>query len=132
VGNNLCDRLTLEETFRQFAHAASLGIQVLALIVLVLGSLEAAVGIVRVMISTRASNAARRAVWLEYSRWLVAGLTFQLAADIIDTMVVPGWQDLARVGIIAVISTFLTYFLDRDIDSIRERDAEVARHASEH
>jgi uncharacterized membrane protein len=132
VGNNLRDRLTLEETFRQFAHAASLGIQVLALIVLVRGSLEAAVGIVRVMISTRASNAARRAGWLEYSRWLVAGLTFQLAADIIDTMVVPGWQDLARVGIIAVIRTFLTYFLDRDIDSIRERDAEVARHASEH
>lgn len=120
----------MEETFRQVAHAASLGIQTLALLVLVLGSIEAALGVFRVMISPRATNATKRHVWLEYSRWLVAGLTFQLAADIIDTMVVPGWMDLARVGIIALIRTFLTYFLDRDIDSIRERDAHVAHQGS--
>ena len=119
----------MEETLKQFAHAASLGIEALALLVIVLGSLQAAVGVLRVMISPRSTNADKRAVWLEYSRWLVAGLTFQLAADIIETMVVPGWDDLARVAVIAVIRTFLTYFLDRDIEAIAERDKRGAEHA---
>ncbi len=38
-------------------------------------------------------------------------------------MVAPGWEDVGKVAAIAVIRTFLTYFLDRDIDAMRERDA---------
>jgi hypothetical protein len=61
--------------------------------------------------------------------WLVAALTFQLAADIVRTMVVPGWDDIGRVAAIAVIRTFLTFFLDRDIDALRERNARGVDHA---
>src|SRR5262245_45042153 len=35
-----------------------------------------------------------RAVWLRFSRWLVAGLTIQLAADIIETALAPSWEDI--------------------------------------
>ena len=42
----------------------------------------------------------------------MAGLTFQLAADIVHTTVTPGWDEIGRVAAIAVIRTFLTFFLD--------------------
>jgi uncharacterized membrane protein len=60
-------------------------------------------------------------VWLRYSRWLVAGLTFQLAADIIESSITVGWEAIVRLGAIAVIRTFLNYFLSRDIAEVREQ-----------
>jgi len=54
-------------------------------------------------------------------RWLVAGLTFQLAADIIGTSVVPTWDEVGRLGAIAVIRTFLNYFLERDLTEVEQQ-----------
>jgi len=56
-------------------------------------------------------------------RWLAAALTFQLAGDIVHTAVTPTWDDIGRLAAIAVIRTFLTYFLERDIRNLRERQA---------
>ena len=63
-----------------------------------------------------------RRLWLVYARWLVAGLTFQLAADIIESSITPSWEAIAKLGAIAVIRTFLNYFLGRDMEETRERD----------
>jgi uncharacterized membrane protein len=62
-----------------------------------------------------------RAVWLRYARWLVAGLTFQRAADILETAIAPSWEDIGRLGAIAVIRTFLNFFLERDLTEVLER-----------
>src|SRR5215471_17717137 len=62
----------------------------------------------------------RREVWLQYARWLIAGMTLQLAADIIETAITTDWVSLGRVGAIAVIRTFLNYFLERDVAEARE------------
>jgi uncharacterized membrane protein len=62
----------------------------------------------------------RRALWLRYGRWLVVGLTFQLAADIIESSTAPSWEAIGMLGAIAVIRTFLNYFLGRDIQEERE------------
>jgi uncharacterized membrane protein len=63
-------------------------------------------------------------VWLRLGRWLVAGLTFQLAADILETAITTGWDEVARLAAIAAIRTFLNFFLERDIDNVRDRRAE--------
>jgi uncharacterized membrane protein len=63
-------------------------------------------------------------VWLRFDRWLVAALTSLLAADIIGTSIAPTWQEIGQVGAIAVIRTFLNYFLGRDLDELRKADAE--------
>ena len=101
----------------------------MALIVIVIGAVEAAAGMVRVIFNRSMPEHERHAVWLEFSHWLVAALTFQLAADIVGTMVVPGWDDIGRVAAIAVIRTFLTFFLDRDMEKLRERNARGGAHA---
>jgi uncharacterized membrane protein len=64
---------------------------------------------------------ASRAVWLRYARWLVAGLTFQLAADILETAIAPTWQDIGQLAAIAVIRTFLNFFLERDLQEALQR-----------
>jgi len=67
----------------------------------------------------------RRDVWLRFGRWLIAGLTFQLAADIIETSITTNWQAVVRLGAIALIRTFLNYFLERDVSEVRARQHEV-------
>ena len=54
-------------------------------------------------------------VRLTMARFLVLALEFQLAADILATSVAPTWQQLGRLGLIAVIRTFLAYFLEREM-----------------
>jgi uncharacterized membrane protein len=48
--------------------------------------------------------------------WLLLGLEFELAADIIASVVSPTWEDIGELGAIAVIRTFLNYFLEKDLE----------------
>jgi uncharacterized membrane protein len=48
--------------------------------------------------------------------WLLLGLEFELAADIIGSVVSPTWYDIGQLGAIAVIRTFLNYFLEKDLE----------------
>ena len=52
-----------------------------------------------------------------FARWLVAGLTFQLAADILATLIAPSWDELVRRGTIAAIGTLLN-FLEKDLSEV--------------
>jgi uncharacterized membrane protein len=110
----------MEDALKGIAAYVSLGLQAVALLVIVIGAIEAVIHISRVMLERHAANTDKRAVWLEFARWLVAGLTFQLAADIVQTTVAPSWDEIGRLAAIAAIRTFLTFFLDRDIDTMRE------------
>jgi uncharacterized membrane protein len=89
-------------------------IDAFALLIIVLGTAEVAFK-VAIAFFRPMGEVAARAVWLRYARWLVAGLTFQLAADIIETSVSTSWQTIGRVAAVAVIRTFLNYFLEKDL-----------------
>jgi uncharacterized membrane protein len=98
-------------------------IDAVALLVILIGTFEVVVRITRVAFGAH-SNQFMRDVWLRYARWLVAALTFQLAADIIETSISSSWETIGRVGAVAVIRTFLDYFLDRDLSEVRTRQQE--------
>lgn len=100
-------------------------IDAISLAIVVIGTIEAAVkGFVLLFSSSTGEE--QRNVWLRYGSWLVAGLTFQLAADIIETSITTDWNAIGRIAAIAVIRTFLNYFLERDIAEIRARRLEGA------
>lgn len=101
-------------------------IDIIALVVVAFGTLRALIGMVSVMANRNATNHDRRQLWMDYSRWLVAGLTFQLAADIIESSITPDWDGIGRLAAVAVIRTFLNYFLERDVEEMRERQRESA------
>ena len=95
----------------------------LALVIILAGTVQAFVTGLRVILTNPAGHE-RREVWLRYARWLVAGLTFQLAADIIETSITERWEAVGRLAAIAVIRTFLNYFLEKDLNETRERQKE--------
>jgi uncharacterized membrane protein len=95
-------------------------INMMALIIIFVGTVEAFFKGVCVMFSSRSGHE-RRDVWLRQARWLIAGLTFQLAADILETAITPSWEDIGRIAAIAAIRTALNYFLERDLTEVRDR-----------
>jgi uncharacterized membrane protein len=92
----------------------------LALILVVVGAVEAFFQGLWTMFASSDGHH-ERDVWLRLGRWLVAGLTFQLAADVLETAITTSWDEVARLVAIAAIRTFLNYFLERDLGEVRIR-----------
>jgi uncharacterized membrane protein len=111
----------LEQWLIEITQASIRIIDAMALLIILAGTVEAFVSGLSVLLSSRTGHE-RRDVWLRYARWLVAGLTFQLAADIIETSITTSWEAVARLGIIAVIRTLLNYFLEQDMAEVRARN----------
>lgn len=55
------------------------------------------------------------AVRLSLARFLVLGLEFQLAADVLRTAISPTFEEIGKLAAIAAIRTILNYFLNREI-----------------
>lgn len=55
------------------------------------------------------------AVRLSLARFLVLGLEFQLAADVLRTAISPSFDEIGKLAAIAAIRTLLNYFLNREI-----------------
>ena len=95
----------------------------LALVLIVVGAIEAFFQGLWTMFASRDGHYERE-VWLRLGRWLAAGLTFQFAADVLETAITTSWDEVARLAAIAAIRTFLNYFLERDLGEIRQRSAQ--------
>lgn len=52
---------------------------------------------------------------LTLARFLALALEFQLGADILSTAIAPSWDQIGKLGAIAVIRTGLNYFLTREM-----------------
>ena len=110
----------MEALLHEFAHFVALIVEAIAILIIAIGSVEALVNMFRIMIAGHASGLQKRAVWLEFARWLVAALTFQLAADVVNTSFSPTWDEVGRLAAVAAIRTFLSYFLDREVENTRK------------
>ena len=93
------------------------------LIVIAVGAVEAFFQGVRAKFASADSHV-NPDVWLRLGRWLVAGLTFQLAAAILEMAVTMSWVEVARLAAIAAIRTSLNFFLERDVGEARRRREE--------
>lgn len=62
-------------------------------------------------------------VKLTFGRWLAMALEFQLAADILNTTVDPDIEGLIKLFGIALIRTFLNYFLTKEIEMQGKADS---------
>ena len=116
----------MEELLFRFSGYAALFIEAAAVLIVLAGAIGAFVSLVKVTVD-RATHGARKAVWRRFGVWLLLGLEFELAADIIRSVIAPTWEDLGKLAIIAVVRTFLNYFLEKDLEAAtEERDAVTA------
>jgi uncharacterized membrane protein len=121
----------IEGALQAAAEGASLAIKGVAVLLVAWGSIEAAVGCIALVARRQTGQGARKAVWRRFGVWLLLGLEFELAADIIESVISPEWIDIAQLGAIAVIRTFLNYFLEKDLEAaVREGDAAMRLSAS--
>jgi uncharacterized membrane protein len=118
----------MEQLLKTAAYHAGLLFEAMALVVILVGCVEAFFGGLRVQFAAVRDPHEMRHVWLRFSRWLVGGLTFLLAADVVHTTVTPTWEDIGQLGAIALIRTWINYFLERDIADLRELQREDRKH----
>jgi len=111
----------MKELLRVVTEHLMVVIDALALVMVAIGTAQAFVSSLNVMLSSRPRHEPRY-VWLRYARWLVAGLTMQLASDIIESSITQSWRAVGRLAAIAVIRTFLNFFLERDVAEARQSE----------
>lgn len=87
-----------------------------------LGVLTAAYQFARALIPPQIES--YNAIRLTLARYLALALEFQLGADILSTAIAPSWDQIGKLGAIAVIRTALNFFLTREM---REEKVGVAK-----
>ncbi|WP_380874499.1 hypothetical protein ACFB49_48360 [Sphingomonas sp. DBB INV C78] len=110
----------MEATLKLIASYSALILEMTVVIIVVYGALEALVRVLHHLATKRPQDWSRRAVWLRFATWILLALEFALGADIIRTAVAPTWDDIGKLAAIAAIRTGLSFFLERDIESIGE------------
>jgi uncharacterized membrane protein len=105
----------MESMLHDFAHTVALAIEAIAIGLIAVGAIETLIGVVRAGLHSKNRHDDLRILWMKFARWLVAGLTFQLAADIVNTSFEPTWDEIGHLAAIAGIRTFLSFFLDREM-----------------
>ena len=113
----------MEELFNPIARTAGFLIEAAAVLVVAFGAAEAFIGLVRLVARPASGHGVRKAIWRRFGTWLLLGLEFALAADIIASVLSPTWQDIGHLAAIAAIRTFLNYFLEKDLDEADEPEA---------
>ena len=104
----------------EYLHHTSFGIGVLGVLVIVFG---VACGLVRfIRAELRAASGAdveddRKRLRHVLGYYLLLGLEFLIAADIIDTLMKPSVQDLIVLGAIVLIRTVISYSLNAELKS---------------
>ena len=90
-----------------------LAVEVMGALIVGLGFLIAAAQFVQVALSRQTANFT--AIRLVLARYLAIALEFQLGADILSTAIAPSWQQIGKLGAIAVIRTGLNFFLSKEM-----------------
>ena len=117
----------MKETLTVVAMNMVTIIHAMALLVVAFGTVQAFVRSFRAMLRPSARGQHFHAAYIQYARWLVGGLTFQLAADIVESALSPSWDEIGRLAAIAAIRTFLNFFLERDLAQVEKREAASSR-----
>jgi len=107
--------LSLEAQFGEIASYIALVIEAGAVLVVRCGAVQAFVGVAAGAVRGGASEMQGRQIWLRFATWILLGLEFALAADLVRTAVAPTWDDISKLAVIATIRTMLNYFLAKDI-----------------
>ena len=114
----------MEEVFKEFAGYISLGMEVIAAMFIAYGAVQAIIGLFQRR-GSLSSVVDRKYVYVRFGEWLLLGLEFELGADIVRTAISPTWSQIGQLGAIALIRTFLNYFLEKDVEkyAVQVRDA---------
>jgi uncharacterized membrane protein len=117
----------MEQAFKEVAGYIALGVEASAALIIAYGAFQALYGTFRAVVERRSQVGQRKDVWLNFGVWLLLGLEFELAADIVRTAIAPTWTDIGQLASIGVIRTFLNFFLEKDLEKYESKETETAK-----
>lgn len=103
-----------------YLHHTSFGIGVLGVLVICFGVLCGLARFIHLELqAARGANVAedRKSLRHLLGYYLLLGLEFLIAADIVDTLMKPSAQDLLVLGVIIVIRTVISHSLNAELKS---------------
>jgi uncharacterized membrane protein len=99
-----------------FINTISLVLNVIGSLIIIAGVIISLIDLVRKEVIARQETvAANESIRIKLGSYLVLGLEFFIAGDIIRTIVTPTWEGVGILGAIVVIRTILSYFLTKDL-----------------
>ena len=113
----------MEELFKSWAGMVALAIEAGAVLIIAIGAIEALARTAARLVSNAKGTIGRKEIWVRFAIWLLLGLEFELAADVVRSAISPTWTAIGQLGAIAAIRTVLNYFLERDISEFAAEQA---------
>ncbi|RZL06738.1 MAG: DUF1622 domain-containing protein [Hymenobacter sp.] len=108
-----------EEAVQAAVQWLKLGVELVGATIIALGILTAGALLVRALAARRTADFT--AIRLTLARYLALALEFQLGADILSTAIAPSWEQIGKLGAIAVIRTALNFFLSKEMQEERKQ-----------
>jgi uncharacterized membrane protein len=115
----------MEELFKSIASYIAITVEAAAALLILFGAMEAFYSMLRRVFGKRLGQNTRMEIWVRFGVWLLLGLEFELAADIIRSAISPSWTDIGQLAAVASIRTGLNYFLEKDIDKYNGSRARI-------
>jgi uncharacterized membrane protein len=107
---------TIEQTLAVCIAALELLLEALGAVCIAIGLVKTA----QIVIAVRRRHSVQFPyidLRLRFGTWLALALEFQLGADILTTTIAPTFDELSKLAVIAVIRTFLNYFLNKELEA---------------
>lgn len=99
--------------FVQFGEWISLLLDIISVICIIIGIIVTFIMMFKLIGET--TTPLHNRIRMKFGGWLVLALEFQLASDIVKTTLSPTYEHLIILGVVAVIRTFLNYFLNKEL-----------------
>ena len=103
----------VENTIINAVQWLRLMVETTGALIIALGVVAAGYQFVRALIPPQVESF--NGIRLTLARFLALALEFQLGADILSTAIAPTWDQIGKLGAIAIIRTALNYFLMREM-----------------
>ena len=108
-----------------YLNLLATAISMISLSIIVYGTLIATVGFIRNELNRFTgcySATVIRQIRAGFGTYMLLGLEFLIASDILKTVLEPGWNELLILGGIVVLRTVLSFFLNREIKELQEEE----------
>ncbi|MBJ6146203.1 DUF1622 domain-containing protein [Hymenobacter sp. BT559] len=99
-----------------------LGVELVGATIIALGIITAGALLVKALLNRRTADFT--AIRLTLARYLALALEFQLGADILSTAIAPSWEQIGKLGAIAIIRTALNFFLSKEMQEERRQSGD--------
>ncbi|GAA2916477.1 DUF1622 domain-containing protein [Enterococcus pseudoavium] len=114
-----------ENLIQHFFHPIVLALDIISVSIILVGAFLALYKLFRHKEGS-SSSALERIKYIKayLGSYILLSLEFLIVADIIESIINPTFQDIIKLGLIVVIRTVISYFLNKEINEISAEEAD--------